>query len=149
MALVNIYLTFNGNCEAAFNFYKSAFGGEFAFMGRFGDMPPQDGVVLTEEDKNRIMHVSLPISNETILMASDTTAQSNQQHGEIVAGNNFAISINAGSREEADRLFNALSSGGRITMPLNETFWGAYFGMFTDQFGINWMMNYDEKPAEA
>jgi PhnB protein len=83
----------------------------------------------------------LPVSQETILMGSDSGSGDAAQ---LVMGNNFSISINAESREEADRLFNGLSSGGKITMPLSDTFWGAYFGMFTDQFGINWMVNYDD-----
>lgn len=138
MASINPYLTFNGNCEEAFNFYKSAFGGEFPYLGRFKDMPSDQPV--DEEEGNRIMHVSLPIGHGTLLMGSDTS----KQMGDVTAGNNFAISINADSKEEADRLFNALSAGGRVTMPLNDTFWGAYFGMFTDKFGISWMVNYDK-----
>ena len=98
---------------------------------------------MSEADGNKIMHVSLPISKETSLMGSDTV-------GEWAAGfkqgNNFSISINAESKEEADKLFNALSAGGQITMPMNATFWGAYFGMFTDKFGIAWMVNFDEQP---
>ena len=141
MATVNAYLTFEGNCEAAFNFYKSAFGGEFSGINRFGEMPPQDGTPpLSEEAKNRIMHVSLPVSSETILMGSDTMPGMSP---DLTVGNNFSISLGVNSREEADKLFAALSEGGKITMPLEVTFWGAYFGMWTDQFGINWMVNYD------
>lgn len=143
MATVNVYLTFNGNCEAAFNFYKSVFGGEFPYVGRFGEMPPseEDGKSMSEEDADKIMHISLPISKETILMGSDTG-------GEWAAGyqpgNNFSISVSAENREEADTLFAGLSAGGQVTMPLADMFWGAYFGMLTDQFGINWMVNYDD-----
>ncbi len=141
MATVNAYLTFEGNCEAAFNFYKSAFGREFSGINRFGEMPPQDGTPpLSEEAKNRIMHVSLPVSSETILMGSDTMPGMSPY---LTVGNNFSISLGVNSREEADKLFAALSEGGKITMPLEVTFWGAYFGMWTDQFGINWMVNYD------
>lgn len=139
MAKVNVYLTFNGNCEEAFNFYKSVFGGDFMYIGRFGEMPRQEGMTVSEEEKNLIMHVSLPVSKETILMGSDSSSYS----GKVKFGNNFSISINADSREEADRFFNALSEGGKVTMPMNETFWGAYFGMFEDKFGINWMVNFD------
>ncbi|MGM9475560.1 VOC family protein [Pedobacter sp. GSP4] len=144
MASINPYLTFNGNCEAAFTFYKSVFGGEFPYIGKFKDMPPAEGSApLSAEDGEKIMHVSLPISKETILMGSDTA----EAFGPAVTeGNNFAISINTDSTEEADRLFNGLSAGGKVTMPMNKTFWGAYFGMFTDQFGINWMVNFDENP---
>lgn len=145
MATVNTYLTFNGNCEEAFLFYKSVFGGDFAYMGRFGEMPPSDDPNCpppSGEEANRIMHVSLPISKETILMGSDTTSQS----GDVVFGTNFSVSINTNSTEEADNLFNGLSADGTIIMPMEKTFWGAYFGMFTDKFGIGWMVNCDENP---
>lgn len=144
MATVNVYLTFNGNCREAFDFYKSVFGGEYPYIGTFGDMPPAEGQEIKEEDKDKIMHVTLPISGETILMGSDAGCD---QASQLIMGNNFSISVNAESREEADRLFNGLSAGGQITMPLADTFWGAYFGMFTDKFGINWMVNYDD-PAK-
>ncbi len=139
MATVNPYLTFNGTCEEAFNFYKSVFGGEFRMIGKFGDMPPMPGMDIPESAKNRIMHVSLPISKETILMGSD----SNPAMGEVNVGQHLSISIAADSKEEADRIFNAITAGGKITMPLADTFWGAYFGMLVDKFGIIWMVNYD------
>jgi len=141
MASINPYLTFNGNCEEAFLFYKSVFGGDFAFMGRFKDMPPMQDKALPENEGQKIMHVSLPISKETILMGSDTTGAFGPA---TVEGTNFSISVNADSREEADKLFNGLSAGGKIVMPMNMTFWGAYFGMLTDKFGIQWMVNRDE-----
>ncbi|WP_329805154.1 VOC family protein [Flavobacterium facile] len=141
MAAINTYLIFNGTCEAAFLFYKSVFGGEFEQISKFGDMPSSEEMPLSDEDKNRVMHVSFNIGN-SILMGSD----SNSQSSDVVFGNNFSISINAGSREETEKLFNGLSSEGKITMPLQDTFWGAYFGMFTDKFGINWMVNFDEPP---
>lgn len=141
MATTNIYLTFEGNCKAAFDFYKSVFGGDFPHVGKFGDMPETDGKKISEEDKEKIMHISLPISKETVLMGSDAGTDWGQG---LTIGNNFSIAINADSREEADKLFNGLSEGGTITMPLQETFWGAYFGMFVDKFNINWMMNYDD-----
>ncbi len=138
MAQVNPYLVFNGDCEAAFLLYKSVFGGEFPYMGRFGDMPPAEGQPeLPAEDKNRIMHVSLPIGN-TILMGSD----SNTQSGAVKMGENVSISINVDSREEADSIFNGLADV--VKMPMTDTFWGAYFGMFVDKFGIHWMINFDE-----
>ncbi|WP_130735843.1 VOC family protein [Flavobacterium sp. J27] len=146
MATVNIYLTFNGNCEEAFTFYQSVFGGEFPYIGKFKDMPKNEECPeVSEADAEKIMHVTLPISKETCLMGSDTGgewASSFQQ------GNNFSISINAESKAEADKLFTALSEGGQITMPMNQSFWGAYFGMFTDKFGINWMVNFDEQPKD-
>ncbi|MEP6929954.1 MAG: VOC family protein [Flavobacterium sp.] len=140
MAAVNPYLLFNGNCEEAFSFYKSVFGGEFPYIGKFKEAPPEDGgEALSEEDSNRIMHVSLPIGN-TILMGSD----SHPRYGDVVFGSNFQISINVDSTEEADRIFNGLSTEGKIYMPMDKTFWGAYFGMFKDKFGISWMVNFDE-----
>lgn len=145
MATVNIYLTFNGNCEEAFNFYQSVFGGEFSYLGRFNEMPKDENNPLSEAESNKIMHVSLPISTETCIMGSDTGGDWASQ---INVGNNFSISINAESKAEADNLFYALSKGGKITMPLSNTFWGSYFGMFTDKFDINWMINYDEKPLD-
>lgn len=141
MATVNAYLIFEGNCEAVFNFYKSAFGGEFSGLNRFGEMPSREGMPpLSDEMKNRIMHVSLPISAETILMGSDNMPGMSP---DLTVGNNFSISLGVNSKEEADKLFAILSAGGNIKMPLEVTFWGAYFGMWTDQFGINWMVNYD------
>ncbi len=145
MATVNVYLTFNGNCEEAFNFYKSVFGGEFPYIGRFGDMPSEGNEKMSDIEKNRIMHVSLPISQETMLMGSDTGGEWSSG---FLQGNNFSLSLNTDSREEADRLATALSEGGVVTMPNAETFWGAYFGMWTDKFGINWMVNYDD-PAKV
>ncbi len=141
MASINPYLIFNGNCETAFLFYKSVFGGEFPYIGKFKNMPADDNCLPpTAEDAERIMHVSLPIGKETVLMGSDSTAQS----GDVIVGNNFSISINTDSTAEADQLFNGLSAGGNVIMPMNKTFWGAYFGMFSDKFGICWMINYDE-----
>jgi PhnB protein len=143
MATVNVYLTFNGNTEEAFNFYKSVFGGEFDYIGKFKDMPPAENCPPpSAEEGERIMHVSLPISKETVLMGSDSTSFS----GDVTFGNNFSVSINAASKDEANRLFNGLSQGGKVIMPMDNTFWGAYFGMFTDQFGVNWMVNFDEFP---
>lgn len=143
MATVNVYLTFNGNCEEAFNFYKSVFGGEFPYMGRFKDMPADADHPMPPGQAEKIMHVSLPISEETMLLGSDTGGEWAASYSQ---GNNFSISINASSQAEADKLFNGLSAGGRITMPLNKTFWGEYFGMFTDKFGINWMVSFREEP---
>lgn len=138
MAQINPYLTFNGTCEQAFNFYKSIFGGEFTYIGKFKDMPSEQP--LPEGVSELIMHVSLPISKETNLFGSDA----NEAFGQTTqAGTNFSVSINAESEAEAKKLFDGLSAGGKITMPLEKTFWGALFGMFTDKFGIHWMVNYD------
>lgn len=141
MATVNVYLTFNGDCEEAFNFYKSVLGGEFPMISRYSEMPPDAGPPISKEDAHKIMHVSLPISKETVLMGSDTGGEWASNHK---LGNNFSISLTAESKEEADRYFHGLSAGGRVTMPMDSTFWGDYFGMFTDKFGINWMVSFNE-----
>ena len=141
MTTINAYLTFKGNCEEAFLFYKSAFGGEFLTISKFKDMPPDPKYPISEADKEKLMHVSLPISKETVLMGSDTGGE---WSAGFKQGNNFSISINAKSKEEADRLFNELSQGGKIAMPMNKTFWDSYFGMFTDKFGVQWMVSFDE-----
>lgn len=142
MATVNIYLIFNGNCEEAFGFYKSVLGGEFSYLGRYKDMPQgENAAPIGEKQGNKIMHLILPISEETYLMGSDPHDSGNYN---FIQGNNFSVSINTGSRAEADKLFNGLSASGKITMPMEKTFWNAYFGMFTDKFGINWMVNFDE-----
>lgn len=138
MKTINPYLTFNGNCEEAFNFYKSIFGGEFTMVFRFKEMPPEFPV--SEADKELLMHVSLPISKETILMGSDT---SGPYAATFTKGNNFSLSVNTEGKAETDRVFNALSAGGQVAMPLANTFWGSYFGMLTDKFGIQWMISYD------
>jgi PhnB protein len=144
MTTVNIYLTFLGNCEEAFNFYQSVFGGEFSVINRFKEMPPQEGMPsLPPEMAEKIMHVSLPISKETILMGSDTGGDWGKH---IVMGNNFSISVGGKDIEEGKRIFEGLSAGGKITMPYAETFWGAMFGSCTDKFGVNWMINIDHQP---
>ncbi len=146
MTVVNVYLNFNGNCEEAFNHYKSVFGGDFQYVGRFSDMPSGEGQPpLPKEMANKIMHISLPISKETSIMGSDTGGE---WAPSFVQGNNFSISISTDSKAEADRIFKELSAGGKVTMPLETTFWGDYFGMFTDKFGVNWMMSFNEKQGK-
>lgn len=141
MAKINPYLHFLGNAEDAFNFYKSVFGGEFATVMRYKDIQNQEGCEnLSDEDKEKLMHVALPISEGHVLMATDAVGK---HAGDAVAGNNISLSVSADSKEEADRVFNGLSAGGDVTMPLSDTFWGAYFGMCKDKFGIHWMVNYD------
>lgn len=140
MATVNTYITFNGFCEEAFLFYKSVFGGEFSYLGRFKDMPIPEGHTCPAGEADKIMHVSLPISKETSIMGSDSFESFGN---ETIYGNNFSLSLNTQSKEEADKLFSALSASGKITMPMENTFWNAYFGTFTDKFGINWMVNFD------
>lgn len=141
MASLNPYLTFLGNCEEAFNHYLSVFGGELQELSRFGEMPPQEGITIPEEQKNLIMHVSLPIGDGSVLMGSDTGGE---WAPKTTVGNNFSLSVNADSKEQVDKLFGGLSEGGKITMPLDTTFWGSYFGMCTDKFGINWMVSYSD-----
>lgn len=141
MATINPYLTFLGNCEEAFNFYKSVFGGEFLSFNRFSEMPPQEGVSLPEDYLDKIMHISLPISGDSVLMGSDSGGDWALN---TIVGNNVTLSINAGSKEEADRFFNQLSAGGKVTMAMDETFWGEYYGMCTDSFDINWMISFRE-----
>lgn len=133
MASVNTYLNFDGNCAQAFDFYKSVFGGEFQARMKFSEAPGMD-VPPSQQDK--LMHVALPIG-ATMLMGSDWSAHL----GPMVRGNSFAVSINTDTKAEAERLFNGLSAGGKVTMPLAEQFWGAVFGMMTDKFGIQWMVN--------
>ncbi len=140
MTTLNTYLTFDGNCEEAFNFYKTVFGGEFAHMGKFKDMPENPEFPVAAADKEKVMHISYPISEASILMGSDTGGE---WSAAFKQGNNFSISINTDSKEEADRIFNALSEGGKIIMPMSKTFWDSYFGNFIDKFGIQWMVSFD------
>ena len=140
MTKLNPYLSFKGTCEEAFNFYKSVFGSEFLYLGRFKDMPENPEYPIQESDKDKIMHISLPINNETVLYGCDTTQVNDKL---TVSNNNISLSIETDSMDEATRIFNGLSDGGIVTMPLDKTFWDAYFGMFTDKYGINWMVNYE------
>jgi PhnB protein len=137
MAAVNTYLNFNGNTEEAFNFYKSVFGGEFTMFQRFKEIPGGDKMPAGDQEK--IMHVSLPIGKGTLLMATDALESMGQK---LTYGNNFSVAIAADSEDEANKLFHGLSAGGKVDVPLDKTFWGAYFGAFTDKFGVKWMVNY-------
>ncbi len=134
---INTYLNFNGDCRAAFEFYRSVFGGEFAWLATFGDGPPD--MAIPEDERDRVMHVSLSIGSG-VLMGSDTTSAFGPPSN---SGNNFSISVATDSREETDRLLNGMSEGGTVTMPPADMFWGAYFAACTDKFGINWMFNHD------
>lgn len=140
MAKMNPYLNFDGKAEEAFTFYKSVFGGEF-----LGDIYRMDGAPgsenLPENERNRVMHIALPIDGHTTLMASDILPSAGHK---LTEGNNVQLSLHPESRDEADRLFNALSAGGQVEMPMEDTFWGAYFGSFTDKFGIKWMINQEQ-----
>lgn len=136
MATLNTYLNFNGNTEEVFNFYKSVFGEEFTTLQRLKDTPDADK--LSAGDKEKIMHVSLPIGGN-MLMGTDVLESMPQ----VTFGTNSSISLSPESEEEAHKLFNGLSAGGKVSMPLEKMFWGALFGMFTDKFGVQWMINYE------
>eukprot|EP01012_Entosiphon_sulcatum_P018532 TRINITY_DN23265_c1_g1_i1.p1 TRINITY_DN23265_c1_g1~~TRINITY_DN23265_c1_g1_i1.p1 ORF type:complete len:139 (+),score=22.19 TRINITY_DN23265_c1_g1_i1:128-544(+) len=138
MATLNTYLNFNGNTEEAFNFYKSIFGGEFSIVQRFKDSPGCDGMPIADQEK--LMHIALPIGGN-VLMGTDITAPMPPS----TLGTAVSISVDAQSEEEAKQLFDGLSAGGTVTMALEKTFWNALFGMATDKFGIQWMVNYDYK----
>lgn len=144
MAKVSTYLNFTRNTEEAFNFYKTVFKTEFAApIVRYSDMPTQPGQPpLPESDKRLVLHVSLPISGGHNLMGSDVPESMGMK---VVQGNNMYINLEPDTRAEADRLFQALSGGGKVEMPLSEQFWGAYFGSLVDKFGIHWMINCESK----
>jgi PhnB protein len=133
MAQLNVYLTFNGNCREAMEFYHSCFGGDLE-ISLFGEMP--DGS--SAADKDRVMHANIR-NGEFTLMASDNGSG----YPEVITGTSISLSLNCTSEEEIDELFGKVAAGGKVTMPLENTFWGAKFGMFTDKFGMPWMMNYD------
>lgn len=140
MPALHTYLNFNGNTEQVFNFYRSVFGGEFITLSRFEDNPGACEGLPADEHKG-VMHIALPIGENSILMGTDVPSVMPQ----VMNGTNISISIDTESREEADRLFAGLAEGGKIQMPLGDMFWGAYFGMLTDQFGIQWMVNFDDR----
>lgn len=145
MARVSNYLNFSGKTEAAFLFYQTVFGGEFTNDGiaRFGDMPPMEGVPpISEEEKQLVLHIELPILGGFVLMGSDAPESMGLK---VLQGNNVHINLEPDTREETKRLFDALSVGGNITMPLQDMFWGSYYGACTDQFGVNWMFNCTEQ----
>jgi len=137
MALINPHINFNGNAEEAFHFYQSVFGGSFSGIVRFKDIPDA-GQAIAAHEADKLMHIALPIGNNT-LMGNDvpeSMGRVNEQE------NRSKIAISAASREEADRLFNGLSTGGSIEVPMTDSPWGSYFGMFRDQFGIEWMVDF-------
>ncbi len=138
MANINPHINYNGNAEEAFNFYKSVFGGEFTKIIRFKDLA-SDEFQVPENEENKIMHISLPIGN-TVLMANDVPeimGRTNENE------NRSKIVITAESKEEADKIFNGLSVGGQIEMPISDSPWGTYFGMFRDKYGVEWMVDFD------
>lgn len=137
MSSVSIYLNFKGNTEEAFNFYKSVFGGDFMTLQRFRDTP--EAGKIPDKDRDKIMHIALPILNGYVLMATDTLESMGQK---LTVGNNFSIVLYLDSEQEVNRLFDLLSSGGKAQVKPEKAFWGAYFGMTTDRFGIQWMISY-------
>jgi PhnB protein len=138
MAKINPYIHFNGNAEEAFNFYKSVFGGEFAAIVRFKDMAIP-GHSFPEKEADKIMHVALPIGESSLLMGSDTPESLGRNNE---SENRSKINVTAESKEEADRIFEGLSAGGTVEMPIGESPWGSYFGMFRDKYGIEWMVDF-------
>lgn len=140
MARVSTYLNFPGNTEQAFEFYRRVFGGEFnGPIHRMGDAPAAPGQPpLSEADKRLVMHVELPILAGHVLMGTDATESMGFK---LVAGNNLHINLETDTREQTERLFQALAAGGSVQMPLQDMFWGAYFGSLRDRFGVQWMLN--------
>jgi len=141
MATINPYIHFNGNAEEAFTFYKSVFGGEFTTVARFKDLSNAEHPI-SEKEAEKIMHIALPIGKTSVLMASDTP-EFMGKHNENETRSK--ISISAESKAEADKIYNGLSEGGQIEMPIDDSPWGAYFGMFRDKYGIEWMVSFDSK----
>jgi PhnB protein len=141
---IHAYLNFEDKTEEAFRLYEKVLGGKLTEIYRFGAMPPQGGFELTPEQKNRVMHVGLQLPDGQMIMGSDMLPGMGPKR---VEGNNFSISVHPTSRQEADRIFNALAEGGTVVMPMADQFWGDYFGSLTDRFGVNWMVNYTD-PAK-
>jgi PhnB protein len=139
MKAVHPYLNFAGNSEEAFNFYKSVFGGEFTAVIRFKDMP-MEGMTVSDEDSTKIMHISLPLTNNIILMATDTLESLGQK---LKVGNNNYICLSPDTKEESEKIYEKLSDGGEIEMALGDVPWGSYFASFKDKFGVCWMIDYE------
>ncbi|EKE27312.1 MAG: hypothetical protein ACD_3C00225G0015 [uncultured bacterium (gcode 4)] len=137
MKAINPYLNFAGNTEEAFNFYKSIFGWEFSMLQRFKDTP--DGDKLSDSDKEKIMHVALPIWNWNMLMWTDSLES---MWMKLVEWNNYSLTLEVDSKEEADKIFKWLSEWWQVEMAMDDAFWWAYFWMFKDKFWISWMVNY-------
>jgi PhnB protein len=139
MPVLNPYLNFKGNTEEAFNFYRSVFGGEFSSVVRFKDTP--ESARVPEHEKNMLMHIALPIGKGNMLMGTDALESMGHK---LNMGDNMSLSLNTESKEEADSLFNGLSQGGKVDVPMSKMFWGDYFGMFKDKFGVQWMISFRE-----
>jgi len=145
MAVINPHVNFNGNAEEAFTFYKSVFGGEFARVVRFKDLASA-GMSIAEHEENKVMHIALPISKESMLMGNDVPESMGRTNENE---NRSKIVIVAESKEEADKLFNGLSAGGQVEFPISDSPWGSYFGSFRDKYGIEWMVDYSPANGQA
>lgn len=140
MVVINPHINFNGNAEEAFTFYKSVFGGEFKQVIRFKDVSSPE-FPIAEEEENKVMHISLPIGKMNVLMGNDVP----EILGKVNENENRSkISISTESKDEADKLFNGLSAGGSIEVPISDSPWGSYFGMFRDKYGIEWMVDFNK-----
>ena len=137
MTTINPYINFNGNAEEAFTFYKSVFGGEFGQITRFKDIAGTE-FPIPENEANKIMRISLPIGN-SVLLANDVPEAMGRVNEDE---NRSKIAVTAESKEEADRIFNGLSAGGTVEMPMAQSPWGTYFAMFRDKYGIEWTVEY-------
>lgn len=140
MATINPYINFNGNAEEAFTFYKSVFGGEFENIVRFKDLEGPDFPVAAE-DADKIMRIELPIGENTLIANDVPTALGPVSENE----NRSKIAVTADSREEAEAIFNGLSVGGAVEMPMDQSPWGTYFAMFRDKYGIEWTVEFEAK----
>jgi PhnB protein len=136
---LSTHVAYNGNCEEAFNFYKSIFGGEFDTVQRNKDIPAEAASPVKGGEEDKILHISLPIGKHSMLMGCDMPAA----FGEATRSNSFNISISTDSEADTERIYNSLLAGGKVNMPLDKTFWGAYFGMVVDKYGVQWMISYD------
>ena len=141
MASINPHINFNGNAEEAFNFYKSVFGGDFVKVVRFKDLASPE-MPIDKKEENKIMHIALPIGKHNVLMANDVPEFMGRTNENEIRSK---IVISAETKEEADKLFNGLSSGGTVEMPIADSPWGSYFGMFRDKYGIEWMVDFDSR----
>ncbi|MBL7683489.1 MAG: VOC family protein [Flavipsychrobacter sp.] len=139
MATLSQHIAFNGNAEEAFNFYKGVFGSEIQMIMRYKDTPEGIPNPTTQAEGEMVMHISMPVGNGAMLMGCDMPAA----FGKASYGNAFNISVGVDSREEADKIYNGLLEGGKVSMPIADTFWGAYFGMVVDKYGVQWMVSYD------
>jgi PhnB protein len=147
MPRVSTYLNFPRNTEEVFNFYRSVFGGEFGNnLMRFSDLPKTvDSPKIADKDMNLIIHIELPLPGGHLLMGTDAPES---MKFNLITGNNFHINIEPDTKAETIRLFKALSDGGKITMELQDMFWGGYYGTCSDKFGIQWMFNFISKTAD-